>query len=40
MTLEATVTKLMWILGQTCDPARIQALYHAPVGLDTLYAET
>lgn len=28
MTTEATVTKLMWILGQTEDPARIRALFY------------
>ena len=27
MTTEAAVTKLMWVLGQTRDPAEVQALF-------------
>ena len=27
MTLEAVVTKIMWILGQTKDPARIRRMF-------------
>ena len=31
MTMEAVVTKLMWILGMTKDPARIRELFYKPV---------
>ncbi len=34
MTLEAIVTKLMWILGQTRDPERIRELFYRPVQHD------
>ena len=34
MTLEAAVTKLMWILGQTRDPEAISRLFYTPVGHD------
>ena len=37
MTLEATVTKLMWILGQTRDPAQAQRLFYIPVAQDILW---
>ena len=36
MTLEATVAKLMWILGQTKDPATIATAFVAPVAKDML----
>ena len=34
MTLEAAVTKLMWILGQTRDRAEIARLFYTPVAHD------
>ncbi|MDO5521572.1 MAG: asparaginase [bacterium] len=34
MTLEATVTKLMWILGQTSDLAQIKELFYTPICFD------
>ena len=37
MTLEATVTKLMWILGQTDDYAQICRLFRTPVQKDQIY---
>lgn len=36
MTLEATVTKLMWILGQTNDPAQIRKLFYHTINRDIL----
>jgi len=36
MTLEAIVTKLMWILGQTRDPDRVRALFYQPVQHDQI----
>lgn len=36
MTLEATVTKLMWILGQTNDIDQIQDLFYKPVCFDII----
>ena len=36
MTLESTVTKLMWILGQTKDPAEIRKLFNTTVSFDML----
>lgn len=38
MTLEATVTKLMWILGQTKDPETIRELFHTTINRDMLFA--
>lgn len=38
MTLEATVTKLMWILGQTHNPAKIRKLFYQTVNRDMLFA--
>lgn len=38
MTLEATVTKLMWILGQTKEPEKIQELFHTTINRDMLFA--
>ncbi len=37
MTLEATVTKLMWILGQTGDPQKIQEMFYRTINRDILY---
>lgn len=37
MTLEATVTKLMWILGQTNDPERVRELFYQTVNRDILW---
>ncbi|MGE4483920.1 MAG: asparaginase [Oscillospiraceae bacterium] len=37
MTTESLVTKLMWILGRTKDPAEINRLFYAPVACDILY---
>lgn len=37
MTLEATVTKLMWILGQTSDPERIREMFYQTINRDILY---
>ncbi len=37
MTLEATVTKLMWILGQTKDAAEIRKLFYTTVNRDILW---
>ena len=36
MTLEAAATKLMWVLGQTSDPARIRELFYKPVQSDVI----
>lgn len=40
MTLEATVTKLMWILGQTSDPDRVKDMFYSTVGHDILWKNT
>ncbi|MCI9106079.1 MAG: asparaginase [Lachnospiraceae bacterium] len=37
MTLEATVTKLMWILGQTQDPQQIRDMFYCTINRDILY---
>ena len=37
MTLEATVTKLMWALGQTADPAEIRRLFCTSINYDLLF---
>lgn len=37
MTLEATVTKLMWILGQTNDSEEIHRLFYQTVNRDMLF---
>lgn len=37
MTLEATVTKLMWILGQTKEPQKIRELFYRTVNRDILW---
>ena len=36
MTLEAAVTKLMWVLGQTRDPRQVRELFYRPVQWDIL----
>jgi len=36
MTMEAAVTKLMWILGETKDPARIKEMFYTPVQHDII----
>lgn len=36
MTLEAVVTKMMWVLGQTDDPSKIQELFYKPVQYDLI----
>ncbi len=37
MTLEATVTKLMWVLGQSSDQEEIRRLFYTPVNYDLLF---
>lgn len=37
MTTEAVVCKLMWILAQTTDPAKIRELFYTPVANDIMY---
>lgn len=37
MTSEATLTKMMWILGQTRDPIAAARLFYRPVAHDLLY---
>lgn len=37
MTLEATVAKLMWILGQTSNPDRVEELFYQTIGHDILW---
>jgi len=37
MTLESTVTKLMWVLGQTQDGEEIRRLFYTPVNYDLLF---
>ncbi len=37
MTLEATVTKLMWVLGQTQEQDEIRRLFYSPVNCDLLF---
>ena len=36
MTLEAAVTKLMWVLGQTDDREEIKRLFYIPVQCDRI----
>lgn len=36
MTLEAAVTKLMWVLGETDDPQRIRELFYRTVQFDLI----
>ena len=37
MTLEATVTKLMWILGQTHDRDKVKEMFYRTVNHDILW---
>lgn len=37
MTLESTVTKLMWVLGQTGGREEIRRLFYTPVNYDLLF---
>ena len=37
MTLESTVTKLMWVLGQTREPREVRRLFYTPVNHDLLF---
>lgn len=37
MTLEATVTKVMWALGQTTDPEQFRRLFYGTVNHDILF---
>lgn len=37
MTLEATVTKLMWILGQTTDMKKIREMFYQTINRDILW---
>ncbi len=37
MTTEAALAKLMWILGQTSDPAEVRRLFCTPISHDLLY---
>lgn len=39
MTLEATVTKLMWILSQTKDPDEVRGLFYRKINRDTLFSD-
>ncbi|MCI8477369.1 MAG: asparaginase [Oscillospiraceae bacterium] len=36
MTMEAVVTKLMWVLGQTSEPEEIQRMFYQPVQCDLI----
>lgn len=36
MTTEAVAAKLMWILGQTSDPAQVEEMFYTPVACDML----
>lgn len=38
MTLEACVTKTMWALAQTKDPAQFRKLFYTPIGRDLLFS--
>ena len=37
MTLEATVTKLMWIMSQTNEPQKIKAMFYTTINHDVLF---
>ena len=37
MTLEATVTKLMWILGQTQEAGSVRQLFYTTINKDILW---
>lgn len=38
MTTEAVIAKLMWILGQTNERAKVAELFYTPIACDILYA--
>jgi L-asparaginase len=40
MTLEATVTKLMWILGRTKEPEEVKNLFYRTINRDILWKKT
>ncbi len=37
MTLEAVVSKLMWILARTTDPLQVQEMFYHPIAQDLLF---
>ena len=37
MTLDAVVTKLRWILGQTSDPEEIREMFYKTINRDMLF---
>ena len=37
MTTESAYAKLMWILAQTSDPARVREMFYTPVNRDILW---
>ncbi|MCH3971900.1 MAG: asparaginase [Oscillospiraceae bacterium] len=39
MTIESTVTKLMWVLGQTRDPQRVKSLFYQTINYDVLWVQ-
>lgn len=39
MTLEATVTKTMWVLGQTKEPGEFRRLFYGTVNHDILFGD-
>ena len=39
MTTEAVYAKMMWILGQTKDPAEVSRLFYTPIAHDILHGE-
>lgn len=39
MTLEATVTKVMWVLGQTKEPEQFRRLFYETINHDILLKE-
>ena len=39
MTLEAAVTKMMWILGKTKNPKEIKELFYKTVNKDILWKQ-
>lgn len=40
MTLEAAITKLMWILGQTREPEKIRRMFYETVNRDVLWVSS
>ncbi|MDO4312007.1 MAG: asparaginase [Eubacteriales bacterium] len=39
MTLEAAITKLMWVLGQTKEPEKVRRLFYQTINHDILWKE-